>query len=518
MRRIACILVIDFPLAALERSNPQLRGQPLALSASSAPHAEIIAISAAARAAGVRAGMAIAQARALVPDIAVQRRSAAAERSAFDALIDAADSISPLADVGDPGCVWLDISGLTRLFNHFRDADGQSIDPDKPAAISDTENAIAAELIRRARLVGLEISAGIANSKEIACLAARCRGVRVIAPGMEPDFLAWAPLDMMFDRHEYGELEAILARWGIRRLGELARLDSRAVITRLGPRAADLVRLARGESSAPFIARSRTEIFAERLELDYGVENLDGLGFVIRPMLERIVARLDLRGLIAGDIMLDLGLDDHRHNQRRVEIAASGNDVRALLTLLTLNLESTPPDAAVETITITIEPRHPRPMQGDLFTAPVPATGRLEVALARLSALCGPGQAGILRPHNSWRPEATYLESFTAPEPAPITADSRKKQVAHLMIRALRPAEEVEMMCNRDTPEFMRGKNLAARVVSIAGPWRRDGEWWNDGPGALQRDYYDIALADGGVYRTYRDLRSGRWFIDGIYD
>jgi len=34
----------------------------------------------------------------------------------------------------------------------------------------------------------------------------------------------------------------------------------------------------------------------------------------------------------------------------------------------------------------------------------------------------------------------------------------------------------------------------------------------------LNRDYYELALADGGVYRVFRDLDSGRWFVDGIYD
>jgi len=90
-------------------------------------------------------------------------------------------------------------------------------------------------------------------------------------------------------------------------------------------------------------------------------------------------------------------------------------------------------------------------------------------------------------------------------------------------------------------------------VVSISGPWRREGEWWLDetlslerenhrengatiscpSPAAeglggrsfsgtiatpLARDYYDVALADGGVYRMFCDLRSHQWFVDGLYD
>ena len=102
-----------------------------------------------------------------------------------------------------------------------------------------------------------------------------------------------------------------------------------------------------------------------------------------------------------------------------------------------------------------------------------------------------------------------------------------------MVLRTIRPAEEVEVICTRITPEFVRGNNICARVVSSAGPWRRQGEWWaaaqsSDGnssnswqahaPAAYSRDYYELALADGAVYRIYCDLSSGKWFADGIYD
>ena len=82
-------------------------------------------------------------------------------------------------------------------------------------------------------------------------------------------------------------------------------------------------------------------------------------------------------------------------------------------------------------------------------------------------------------------------------------------------------------MCTRDSPQFVRGNNICARVVSWAGPWRRQGEWWARAQAAgeaaksnstYNRDYYELALAGGAVYRIYRDLSSGKWFADGIYD
>jgi protein ImuB len=232
-----------------------------------------------------------------------------------------------------------------------------------------------------------------------------------------------------------------------------------------------------------------------------------------------------------------------------VAVAAPTLEVRALLTLVTLNLEAAPPPAAVETIRLTIEPRAARPAQSDMFLPPAPAPDRLEAAIARIAALCGPDRVGRIAPADSYRPEAVRLGRFAPPPSTPQqaalpAAASATNSIARMVMRTLRPAQEVEVMCMRETPEFVRGANVCARVVSAAGPWRRQGEWWaiangngdgaaprdgDDAPGAAgltdtsapaayARDYYDLALADGGVYRVYFDLNSGQWFVDGIYD
>ena len=89
-----------------------------------------------------------------------------------------------------------------------------------------------------------------------------------------------------------------------------------------------------------------------------------------------------------------------------------------------------------------------------------------------------PGNVGALRAENSFRPEVIRLEPFDPPPPRPEENGACGKPVAQLVLRALRPALEIEVMQSRGGPEFVRGVNLGARVVSIAGPWRRDGEWW----------------------------------------
>jgi hypothetical protein len=69
-------------------------------------------------------------------------------------------------------------------------------------------------------------------------------------------------------------------------------------------------------------------------------------------------------------------------------------------------------------------------------------------------------------------------------------------------------------------------------VLSYAGPWRTKGDWWSET--AWSRDEWDVLLHslrpkqqgnfstgeenETALYRIYRDLRSRRWFVEGIYD
>jgi protein ImuB len=465
--------------------------------------------------------MTIAQGRALMPDLIVTHLSAAAELAATDALIDVAWSLSPVIEEHSPGCVWLDLTGMQRLHRH---------EFGEGAAELDFEQATAEEIARRVCQIGLEAAIGIASSKEIAHLAAQCGGLRPIAAGREREFLDWMPFELT--GLASSDLIDRLKRMGLRRLGDLARLDSRAIGSRLGEAGVALARLGRGEGSAVVVARSRAEIFREAVEFEYGIETLEPLTFILRSIVDRLCTRLRVRGLAAGDLTLSLGLADRRRDDRRVAVAAPTIEPQVLLTLLRLSLEAKPPAASIETIQLTTEPRRLRPMLNDLFLPPAPATDRLAVTVARIASLCGPDYVGTLLPAASYRPEAVRVGVF-APSPAGHQVSTRQTEthgtIAPIALRVVRPAEEVEVLCERETPAFVRGRKISARVISSAGPWRRQGEWWAidagdppswqaNRPSAYARDYYELALADGAVYRVYYDHHLQIWFVDGVYD
>jgi hypothetical protein len=79
---------------------------------------------------------------------------------------------------------------------------------------------------------------------------------------------------------------------------------------------------------------------------------------------------------------------------------------------------------------------------------------------------------------------------------------------------------------NSETASSLRLVSLASepgatpRVQGLvrvaAGPWTVEDGWWGDQP--VERDYWDVELSGGGLYRIYRDRTNGDWFADGMYD
>jgi protein ImuB len=63
-------------------------------------------------------------------------------------------------------------------------------------------------------------------------------------------------------------------------------------------------------------------------------------------------------------------------------------------------------------------------------------------------------------------------------------------------------------------------RNISGKVVRSAGPWRTTGDWW--AREAWARDEWDVSIgtstSEQGLYRIYKDLQSGVWFVEGMYD
>src|SRR5262249_44862883 len=101
---------------------------------------------------------------------------------------------------------------------------------------------------------------------------------------------------------------------------------------------------------------------------------------------------------------------------RRLELPTPMRDVRTLRTLALLDLETHPPGAGIDRVTLVIDPTPGRVVQHTLFTRAHPTPEQLSTLVARLGALMGPDRFGAPALVDSYRPGAFAMTAFTLEE------------------------------------------------------------------------------------------------------
>ncbi len=530
--RLACLAVPLFPLAARLRSEPELIREALAILEGNGNAARVVAATRAARAAGVRPGLSLPQARALCPKLAVRPRDAVCEGAAEEALIEVAAAFAPGVENARDGTFFLDLDGLPQPAARRGTA---GVDPDA------LERALGRDLAAASDTAGLPGRVGIASSKLAARVAAGLPGSPVIVPaGQEAAFLAPLPLARLAPEVD---LSATLERWGIHSIGDFARLSPAEVASRLGRSGSELHTVARGLDSRPLVPREPPPCFEEGMSLEWPLATIEPFLFIGRAALERLTKRLEGAGLACLRLELDLTLEPEGILRRSIELPAPSRDVKTLLSLIRLDLEANPPGAPVIGFVFRSHPDRPREAQLSLLGPAALSPDRLAATLARLFALLGPERVGSPRPIDGHRPERATLVAFTPPPPPLVLERAAARQGRGLLgIRALRPPLPLEVITEGPGPRTDRslalqeigrpievrpiggnGGEETARRLEIrggvrvaAGPWALEEGWWTDDP--ADREYWDVELYGGSVYRLFRDRATSDWFADGIYD
>ena len=548
MTVFACIFVPDFPVEALLRAEPGLRGQALAVLEGKAPLQTISALNEKARRAGVSTGMTKLQVEAC-SGLMLRPRSLLQEAAAHAALLDCAQSFSPRVE--DAGCdtVLLDLAGMEPLLGSLPK--------------------IARDVARRASDLGLEVNVAVASNPDTAALAAHgFSGVVVIPPEREAEQLGSLPLEVLFTGgHDLSTFE-VLERWGIRNLRALAALPEVALTERLGQNGIRLQQLARGCSSRSLVPVEPPLVFEEAIELEYPLVLLEPLAFLLARLLDQLCARLGARALATQELNLDLTLEcsPPDHGEAGTDRAETGADrvgtgaparpgraqarqvfhrtlrlpvplldAKVFLKLLQLDLNANPPGAPIVKIHLSVEPVRPRAAQGGLFQPPSPEPEKLELTLARIAGIVGQNKVGALQLLDTHRPEAFRMHRF-APGHMPEQADRKPKasrndkpgeshkpdQAAVTAMRIFRPPLRATVTLQEGRPAriaCLRRKEICGEILWAAGPWRTSGDWWEQEGWA--RDEWDIALQEASgitLYRLVRDLFSGQWLLEGNYD
>jgi protein ImuB len=507
MTRIACFYVPMFPLAARLRSEPDLLQEALAIIDGTAQTAHVIAATRRARTKGIVPGMSLAQARSIIPKLIARPRDTECERTAQEALFEVAETFSPRVEDAGEGIVFVDVTGMER---HF-----QGENP---------ELELARAAIRAAERMGLTARVGIAASKLAARVAAELpHSPIIVEAGKESEFLAPLPLARLTP-----ELDAAttLRRWGIGSIGELAGLPESEVASRLGELGRELHHAARGIDPRPLIPRPLPPDFREGMELEWPLVALEPFLFIANAALDRLSQRMEMQGFACKRLELTLSLEPDGFYARAIDLPAPTRDVKTMLTLLRLDLEKNPPGAPVTGFSLVAHPDRPRRAQLSLFGPAALSPEKLATTIARLVSLLGENRVGMAMSVDGHLPERYGIADY-APPPPPETRRKPQKSRALLAVRVMRPPVAVEVTTRQaegktqiesiqQIASTQGERDLSGPVRMSSGPWRVESGWWSDAPAA--REYWDVELERGGIYRVYQAAPSTEWFVDARYD
>ena len=395
---------------------------------------------------------------------------------------------SPTVEATAQDTVTFDVSGLDRIFGLPQD--------------------VAAAIARRARECGVKANLALAGNPDAAICAARgFSGVSLIPHGDEGKFLARLPLTLLSPAPQLLET---LERWGIRRFHEMAALPPLGIAERLGPEGLRLRELARGEGDRKLLPLADALHFEDAIELDYPVELLEPLAFLLARLINGLATRLATRGLATDELRLRLKLETGGTHERCLRLPVPSLDTRAFLKLLQLDLEAHPPAGPIVHLWMGVNPVKPQAAQTGLFVPVAPEPVKLELTLARIQAFVGEGRVGTPELLDTHRPDAFRILPWGRSVDSPL----RPAPSTRLALRLFRPRRAARVAIAGSQPSFVMADGVRGKVLDLAGPWRTSGDWWTPDP--WHRDEWDIALSDGALYRIY--CEPAGWFVEGSYD
>src|SRR5438477_7324658 len=316
---------------------------------------------------------------------------------------------------------------------------------------------------------------------------------------------------------EVQEIFAILHKWGIHTLGQLARLDKEQLGARLGPEAIRMWERANGQSNRVLKLVRPPESFEESFEFEHEIETAEPLLFMVRRFVEQLAVRLGAIYLVAKELTLQITFGNKQTYERVFKIPQPTNDVDLLFRMLHTHLENFRSEHPIVAVALSAQPIKAAKEQFGLFETTLRNPSQLSETLARLTALLGADRVGTPVLEETHRPDAFRLEPFTwAVESAvPSGESSHALRTAHATaVRRFRPAVAASVFLDEDRAAHVRSADIRGNVIEQRGPYLISGNWWDEKSWA--RAEWDLQTENGEIVRVHE--AEGTWKIDGVYD
>lgn len=475
----------------------------------------LIALNKAAARTGLAAGMALADARAMLPALEVVEDDPEADAALLHDIAQWCGRYTPLVALGRPHGLFLDICGCAHLFGG--------------------EAALVNDLVMRLAGAGFTAVAAVAPTPGAAFALAR-HGGGFVAEDDISDVLAPLPVSAL--GLNQGSVAA-LDRLGLKRIGQLIEAPRAPVAARFGETLLQRLDQALGRAAEPISPLAPVPRFSAERRFIEPLALADGIAACLKSLTAHLAAALERRG--HGARRLELTLFGAAGARVSIAVGASRplRDGSRMAALLEERLAVLAPRADKDTGFDVIRLSAP-------LTAPLDPvqTGMADGSLGgndggedlarlidRLGARFGLRRIVRLSPLDSHIPEfavAALPAALEAPRNSgswPEDMSAENDDAPARPVRLIEPPEPIEAIAEvpDGPPVRFSWRKMSYRVACAEGPERLAPEWWHARGGGLTRDYYRVEDSEGRRFWLYRaglyarETQTPRWFIHGLF-
>ena len=490
----------QLPRAAMPHPDPSV--PPLVTAARSGNRILLAAVSEEARVLGLSPGMAVTQARALVPGLEVRDSDPEGDLAYLRTLaVHAARHWTPRAAVSGEDGLFLDLGGVAHLFGG--------------------EEAMCRRILAFCARLGFAARIAVAGTPGAAYALARHGGgpLTLCPSGREADALAPLPLAALRIGEE---ILAAARRLGIERVGELVAMPRAPLQRRFGKTLLARLDQALGRAGEPIDAIVPREAPSAELRFAEPIATPEAIEAAITELMTQLIEGLAKAGRAARMLTLDCARVDGAGQQIVIGTARATRDARHLLRLLLMKIDTIEPGFGLDSLRLTAvrsEPLAPEAIEGAL--AGERPTPDLAPLVDRLAGRLGPRSLFRLSSVESDVPERSVRRAGPLAEAEGWPDFPRP-------VRLLSPPERVEnvvALLPDLPPRRFTWRGRAYRIARADGPERIFGEWWRR-PGEAEgvRDYFQVEDEGGERFWLYRrgdgvDPRTGdlSWYLHGVF-
>jgi protein ImuB len=469
---------------------------PLLLSRRTGNRQLIAAASPEARALGLHPGLAVAQARALVPGLDVRDFDPEADSALLTRLaLFAARRWTPRAAVSPPDGLFLDLTGVAHLFGG--------------------EEAMGRRILAFCRRAGFAARIAVAGTPGAAHALARFGPGGFCPPGGEAEALAPLPLAAL--RVEEPVLAAA-RRLGLETVGDLLPLPRGPLQRRFGKTLLARLDQALGRSGEPLDPVVPEEPPAVALRFAEPIATAEAIAKALDSLVDRLAEILRKESLGVRRLALLGDRVDGAVQQIAVGTSRATRDCAHLRRLLGAKIETIEPGFGLDSLRLVagrVEPLPPEQLSGDK-----PGADLAEL-VDRLAGRLGPKRLYRASAVESDVPERSVARVGPLDSAAPWPKWPRP-------VRLLSPPERVDnvvALLPDQPPRRFTWRGRAYRVARADGPERIHGEWWKRTAEAEGvRDYFQVEDEEGARFWLFRrgdgvDHRTGdlSWFLHGVF-